>query len=247
MASPTRGTWVWVNSGSWWWTGRPGMLQFIWFRLFIDYEGFILLGWQAFFHEPHNSWGCKESDTTERLNWTVRVWDIIQLKFYWNTLNEPINLHIFYDCFYTTVPGEIVWPPKSKLYGVWSFTKRSTIGDLIQRTKQLIVTSKLLLSNQWCPTAWGWVGPEFTTCKDDLGPVISPPPMLPQSVPWDGGGVPWAFHKGIKSLVNGRMFAIQGEWNPHSQQESEMQYFGAISRMTEWFLFVTKANHSISQ
>ena len=26
MASPTRWTWVWVNSGSWWWTGRPGML-----------------------------------------------------------------------------------------------------------------------------------------------------------------------------------------------------------------------------
>ena len=22
-------TWVWVNSGSWWWTGRPGMLQFM--------------------------------------------------------------------------------------------------------------------------------------------------------------------------------------------------------------------------
>ena len=29
MASPTRWTWVWVNSGSWWWTGRPGMLQFM--------------------------------------------------------------------------------------------------------------------------------------------------------------------------------------------------------------------------
>ena len=29
MASPTRGTWVWVNSGSWWWTGRPGVLQFM--------------------------------------------------------------------------------------------------------------------------------------------------------------------------------------------------------------------------
>ena len=43
MASLTRRTWVWVNSGSWWWTGRPGML------------------W---------SWGHKESDTTERLNWT---------------------------------------------------------------------------------------------------------------------------------------------------------------------------------
>ena len=39
MASLTRWTWVWVDSGSWWWTGRPG------------------------------SWGPKESDTTERLNW----------------------------------------------------------------------------------------------------------------------------------------------------------------------------------
>ena len=29
MASPTRWTWVWVNSGSWWWTGRPGLLQFM--------------------------------------------------------------------------------------------------------------------------------------------------------------------------------------------------------------------------
>ena len=27
MASPTWWTWIWVNSGSWWWTGRPGMLQ----------------------------------------------------------------------------------------------------------------------------------------------------------------------------------------------------------------------------
>ena len=29
MASPTWWTWVWVNSGSWWWTGRPGMLWFM--------------------------------------------------------------------------------------------------------------------------------------------------------------------------------------------------------------------------
>ena len=27
MASPTQQTWVWVNSGSWWWTGRPDVLQ----------------------------------------------------------------------------------------------------------------------------------------------------------------------------------------------------------------------------
>ena len=29
MVSRTRWMWVWVNSGRWWWTGRPGELQFM--------------------------------------------------------------------------------------------------------------------------------------------------------------------------------------------------------------------------
>ena len=29
MASRTWWTWVWVNSGSWWWTGSPGVLRFM--------------------------------------------------------------------------------------------------------------------------------------------------------------------------------------------------------------------------
>ena len=29
MATPTQWTWVWVNSGSWWWAGRPGVLWFM--------------------------------------------------------------------------------------------------------------------------------------------------------------------------------------------------------------------------
>ena len=37
MSSLTLWTWVWASSGSWWWIGKPGVLQ---------------------------SWGCKESDTT---------------------------------------------------------------------------------------------------------------------------------------------------------------------------------------
>ena len=27
MASPTQWTWVWAGFGSWWWTGKPGMLE----------------------------------------------------------------------------------------------------------------------------------------------------------------------------------------------------------------------------
>ena len=29
MASLTPWTWVWIRSGSWWWTGNPGMLRFM--------------------------------------------------------------------------------------------------------------------------------------------------------------------------------------------------------------------------
>ena len=29
LASPTQWTWVWMDSGSWWWTGRPGVLRFM--------------------------------------------------------------------------------------------------------------------------------------------------------------------------------------------------------------------------
>ena len=32
-------TWVWVNSGSWWWTGRPGVLRFMGsHRVWHDWE-----------------------------------------------------------------------------------------------------------------------------------------------------------------------------------------------------------------
>ena len=41
--------------------------------------------------------------------------------------------------------------------------------------------------------------------------------------------------------------SLRKKWSsPHSQQESKMQYLGAISKMIEWSLFVSKANHSIS-
>ena len=48
MASPTRWTWVWVNSRRWWWTGRPGMLWF--------------MGLQGVEH-----------DRATELNWTMNV------------------------------------------------------------------------------------------------------------------------------------------------------------------------------
>ena len=47
MASPTRWMWVWVNSGSWWWTRGLACCH---------------------------SWGRKKSDTTKQLNWSSISW-----------------------------------------------------------------------------------------------------------------------------------------------------------------------------
>ena len=51
MASLTQWTWVWVDSGSWWWTRRPGMLRF--------------MGSQRVGHD----WAIE-------LNWTEPIFDI---------------------------------------------------------------------------------------------------------------------------------------------------------------------------
>ena len=56
MASLIRWTWIWANSGKWWWTGRPGVLQSM-----GDGQGGQVCC---------SPWADKESDTSERLNWT---------------------------------------------------------------------------------------------------------------------------------------------------------------------------------
>ena len=60
MASLTRWTWVWVNSGSWWWTGRLGVLR--------------LMGLQRVGH-----------DWATELNWTelIVLWVLYFLTSVW--------------------------------------------------------------------------------------------------------------------------------------------------------------------
>ena len=66
MASLTQWTKVWVDSGSWWWTGRPG-----------------------------GSWGHKESDMTEPLNWTELSSSLVILVSQLEILEQCIRLHLY--------------------------------------------------------------------------------------------------------------------------------------------------------
>ena len=70
MASPTQWTWVWVDSGSWWWTGRPGVLRF--------------MGWQRVGH-----------DWLPELNWMISS---IFYMLIWHPYTFGELSHVFFPC-----------------------------------------------------------------------------------------------------------------------------------------------------
>ena len=63
---PTQWTWVWVDSGSWWWTGKA---------------------WCAAV-----PWGCKNSDRTQQLDWTELNWNFVSVVYIMST-PSPSSSH----------------------------------------------------------------------------------------------------------------------------------------------------------
>ena len=57
MASPTRWTWVWVNSWSWWWTGRPGVLWFVGSQI-VGHNWVTELNWYPFINSSSLGGPC---------------------------------------------------------------------------------------------------------------------------------------------------------------------------------------------
>ena len=49
LSSPTQQTWVWVNSGNWWWTGRPGVLWFMGSQR-VEHDWVTELNWTDHLH-----------------------------------------------------------------------------------------------------------------------------------------------------------------------------------------------------
>ena len=48
MASSTWWTWIWVNSGIWWWTGRPGVLWFMGSQI-LGHDWATELNWRVLY------------------------------------------------------------------------------------------------------------------------------------------------------------------------------------------------------
>ena len=85
MASPTRWTWVWVNSGSWWWTGRPAAANHV--------------------VAKSQTW---LSDWTE-LNWTELNWEVRVLHYKVQSAAEWFTLELFASWFFQYLQVKFHW------------------------------------------------------------------------------------------------------------------------------------------
>ena len=115
MASLTWWTWVWVNSGSWWWTGRPGMLRFMGSRR-VGHDWVTELNWTESLPKPMISANVMTSIEVKLLScvwlfvtrWTLTYQSPLSMGFsrqeYWSGL-------LFPSPGYLPNPGIKPWSP----------------------------------------------------------------------------------------------------------------------------------------
>ena len=79
MASQTQWTWVWVESGSWWWTGRPGVVQFIMSRR-VRHRWATELNWNECWHELF-AFSSENKNKCKKINVHWTLWK--EHNFFW--------------------------------------------------------------------------------------------------------------------------------------------------------------------
>ena len=119
MASLTQRTWVWVNSRTWCWTGRPGVPQ------------------------PMGS----QSDTTERLNWTILPKAFLLLSV-WQHLS---NLTLFYLYVYFLLDIIKLHEGREPVQLVWYSLAHSVCLQLCRRS---FGASQVALVVKKLPQCW---------------------------------------------------------------------------------------------
>ena len=106
LASPTQWTWVWVNSGRWWWTGRPGVLRFMGLQT-VGHDWATELNWTELVHSPQHVqqflWGSisssvKQDDNPSYIAWQ-QGWDLMLKNdiYLLTNLNQNDRKQMFFE------------------------------------------------------------------------------------------------------------------------------------------------------
>ena len=115
-SSPTRWTWVWASSGSWWWTGKPGVLQSIRSQR-VRHDWVTELNWSWWLLPLRKGlWTLLGSSTGGSCSLLAAVnlggHSFLPLGYWHAFCLTPDTFVYFYHC-YQTVPTALSWglPP----------------------------------------------------------------------------------------------------------------------------------------
>ena len=148
MASLTQWAWVWANSGSWWWIGRPGMLQSMgvsksrtqlsnWTELYIFWSGLLSIS-------------CPNSIVIsgQVLDWLFQIvcnWDhhCFNSTLAQRLKHLPAMRRPGFDPWVRKIPWRRKWQPTPVLLPRKSHGQRSLVGYSLWGRKELDMTERL--------------------------------------------------------------------------------------------------------
>ena len=112
MVSLTQWTWVWVDSGSWWWTGRPGVLRFTGSQR-VRHNWVTELNWTEYWHRQemvelgHETRQIQPSEWLRHLSyWLYRVVHRSLPSLDYNLLTDKYGLLL--KSYYSALNGTTV-------------------------------------------------------------------------------------------------------------------------------------------
>ena len=164
MASPTRWTCVWVNSRSWWWTGRPGVLQFMGSQR-VGHDWATELNWSLLGYFCDNILFILFLNTVSKPIFFIKIlfiapyqnhshvflffyvnlspWSWLPLFFTWTSLITS-NTYTLIACYHFSIPQSIFFETKVKAC-------HSSISDFLiifialeMKTKNIVFSYVLL-------------------------------------------------------------------------------------------------------
>ena len=104
MVSPTQ--WTWVDSGSWWWTGRPGVLWFMGSQR-VRHDWAIELNWEGYGHQYWpicSSIPVWRTPLPDREAWQATVYRVAKSRTW---LKRPcVHRHKTFFCMWQLCPCE---------------------------------------------------------------------------------------------------------------------------------------------
>ena len=106
MASPTQWTWIRVNSGSLWWTGRPGMLRFMGLQSRTRLSNWTELKWWSLLQKVMHSRVSEKVEIEWILVLQMRTSLVVQ-----RVKNLPVVLETWVDPWIGKIPWRREWHP----------------------------------------------------------------------------------------------------------------------------------------